>query len=135
MAIPRPAVLSAPEMTSPGGELRAVIGAGYLAALFAVGLQPRTDFTINGVVHARELRVPIDAGVRVRHVGQWLELAGDASLVAAIFRAEGVSPVVAQVGHPRRSRPARGRRAAHRGPRRAARADRRPSHRLLPAPV
>jgi hypothetical protein len=89
-----PAVLSAPEMTSPGGELRAAIGAGYLAALFAVGLQPRTDFTINGVVHARELRIPIDAGVRVRHVGQWLELAGDASLVAAIFRAEGVSPVV-----------------------------------------
>ena len=90
-----PAVASAPEMTGAGGELRAAIGAGRLAALFAIGLQPRTDFTI-GALRAREQRIPIDAGIRWRQVQRWLEIDGEFSLVAAIFRTQGLSPVVAR---------------------------------------
>ncbi len=90
-----PAVLSAPEMTGAGGELRAAIGAGQLAALFAVGLQPRTDFTVGGL-RAREQRIPIDAGIRWRQAQRWVEIDGEASLVAALFRAQGLSPVVAK---------------------------------------
>ena len=82
-----PAVLSAPEMASAGGELR--------VGLFAVGLQPGTDFTM-GMLRAREQRIPLDAGVRLRHAGRLIEVGGEASLVAAIFRAEGLSPVVAK---------------------------------------
>ena len=87
-----PAVLSAPEMTGAGGELRAAIGGGRLAASFAIGLQPRTDFAI-GTVRAREQRIPIDAGIRWRQVQRWVEIDGEASLMAAIFRAQGLSPV------------------------------------------
>ena len=90
-----PAVASAPEITGAGGELRAAIGAGRLAALFAIGLQPRTDFTI-GALRAREQRIPIDAGIRWRQVQRWLEIDGEFSLVAAIFRTQGLSPVVAR---------------------------------------
>ncbi len=87
-----PAVLSAPEMTGAGGELRAAIGGGRLAGSFAIGLQPRTDFAV-GAVRAREQRIPIDAGIRWRQVQRWVEIDGEASLVAAIFRAQGLSPV------------------------------------------
>ncbi len=87
-----PAVLSSPEMTGAGGELRAAIGGGRLAASFAIGLQPRTDFTV-GTARAREQRIPIDAGIRWRQVQRWVELDGEASLVAAMFRAQGLSPV------------------------------------------
>lgn len=87
-----PAVLSAPEMTGAGGELRAAIGGGRLAASFAVGLQPRTDFAL-GTVRAREQRIPIDLGIRWRQVQRWVEIDGEAGLTAAIFRAQGLSPV------------------------------------------
>ncbi len=87
-----PAVASAPEMTGAGAELRAAIGGGRLAGSFAIGLQPRTDFAV-GTVRAREQRIPIDAGVRWRQVQRWVEIDGEASLVAAIFRAQGLSPV------------------------------------------
>jgi hypothetical protein len=90
-----PAMASAPEMTGAGGEVRAAIGAGRLAALFAIGLQPRTDFTI-GALRAREQRIPIDAGIRWRQIQRWVEIDGEFSLVAAIFRAQGLSPVVAR---------------------------------------
>ena len=52
-------------MTGAGGEFRAAIGGGRLAALFAIGLQPRTGFLI-GALRAREQRIPIDAGIRWR---------------------------------------------------------------------
>ena len=90
-----PAVLSSPEITGAGGELRAAIGSGRLAALFAIGLQPRTDFTV-GALRAREQRIPIDAGVRWRQTQRWVEIDGEFSLVAALFRAQGLSPVVAK---------------------------------------
>src|SRR5581483_9738787 len=44
----------------------------------------------------REQRIPIDAGVRWRQVQRWVEVDGEASLVAALFRAQGLSPVVAK---------------------------------------
>ena len=90
-----PAVLSGPDMTSAGGELRAALGSGRFAALIGVGLNPRTNFTLGGL-RAREQRVAIDLGVRGRHRLRWLELGGEAGLVAALFRAEGLSPVVAR---------------------------------------
>ncbi len=79
-------------MTGAGGELRAAIGDGRLAASFAIGLQPRTDFAV-GTVRAREQRIPIDAGIRWRQVQRWVEIDGEAGLTAAIFRAQGLSPV------------------------------------------
>jgi hypothetical protein len=90
-----PAVLSSPEMATAGGELRVAIGGGPLVALVAVGLQPGTDFTA-GTVRAREQRIPLDAGARLHHARSWIDVGGEASLVAAIFRAEGLSPVVAR---------------------------------------
>ncbi len=90
-----PAMLSAPEMNSPGAEVRVALGAGRLAALFAIGVQPRTDFAV-GALRAREQRIPIDAGVRWRQVQRWVEVDGELGLVAALFRAQGLSPVVAK---------------------------------------
>jgi hypothetical protein len=90
-----PAVLSSPDMNSAGGELRAALGSGRLAALVGVGLNPRTDFTL-GVLRAREQRISFDVGIRGRHQTRWIEMGGEAGLVAALFRAEGLSPVVAK---------------------------------------
>jgi hypothetical protein len=90
-----PAVLSGPDMTSPGGELRAAVGGGRLVALFAVGLQPRSDFSL-GPLRAREQRVPIDVGLRLRRAARWIEVGGEAGLAAALFRSQGLSPVVAK---------------------------------------
>ncbi len=90
-----PAVASAPQMNSPGAELRVAIGAGRLAALFAVGVQPRTDFAV-GALRAREQRIPMDAGIRWRQVQRLVEVDGEAGLAAALFRAQGLSPVVAK---------------------------------------
>jgi hypothetical protein len=90
-----PATSSAPEVASPGLELRAAIGRGSVLASIGAAVQASSTFTL-GPLRARELRMPLDAGVRLRRASEWIEIGGELGVVAALFRAEGVSPVVAR---------------------------------------
>ncbi len=90
-----PAMLSAPGVSSPGVALRAAIGRGALIGVLGVALQASSTFTV-GPLRARERRIPVEAGARLRHAGRWLEVGGELGLCAAYFRAEGLSPVVAR---------------------------------------
>jgi len=90
-----PAVMSAPGVSSPGVELRLAIGRGALAGVLGIGLEAPSEFTL-GTLRAREQRVPVDAGVRLRRLGRWLEIGGELGLTAVRFHAEGLSPVIAR---------------------------------------
>ena len=90
-----PAVMSAPGVSSPGVELRLSIGSGALGGVVGLGLEAPSEFTL-GSLRAREQRIPVDAGVRLRHAGHWVEFAGELGLTAVRFRAEGLSPVIAR---------------------------------------
>jgi hypothetical protein len=85
-----PAVFAAPSMASPGGELRSALGRRRLRVVVGVGAQTRARFNLGGL-EAREERASLDIGLRaVRAFGR-LDLGGEASVVSAIFRAQGTN--------------------------------------------
>ena len=84
-----PAVAASASMLALGGELRAAYRLGRVAATIGVGVEPRISFSIAGL-DGRELRVPIDVGLRIQRTAGAVEIAGELSVVAAPFRAEGL---------------------------------------------
>lgn len=82
-----PAYLDAPGIVALGGELRAVWGAGRMAAVAAAGFEPRATFELDGLT-ARQMRVPFDIGGRLSATHwSWATLSGELSLAGAWFRA------------------------------------------------
>src|SRR5450432_780774 len=85
-----PAVFAAPSMASPGGELRLALGRRLLRVVVGVGAQTRARFTLGGL-EAREERASLDVGLRAARAFSRLELGGEASVVSAVFRAQGTN--------------------------------------------
>ncbi|MET0792913.1 MAG: hypothetical protein ABW061_15440 [Polyangiaceae bacterium] len=80
-----PAVLDAPELTSWGGELRVALGRGAFSGTLSVGYLARAKFELDGV-QGDITRLPVSAGVRVRHeVDSW-QLSGDLGALAVSQR-------------------------------------------------
>ena len=84
-----PAVAVSVSMLALGGELRAAYRLGPIAATIGVGFELRIGFSIGGL-DGRELRVPVDVGARMQRAAKSVEIAGELSLVAAPFHAEGL---------------------------------------------
>ncbi len=84
-----PAVFASASMLAIGGQLRAAYRLGRASATLGVGLEPRITFSVGGL-DARELRVPIDVGVRLQRMVSAVELGGELSVVAAPFQAQGL---------------------------------------------
>jgi hypothetical protein len=92
-----PAVLEAPRMIAPGGELRVARPFGRIAGVLGVGFEPRVGFAIAGLT-GRQTRVPLDLGVRVeRRIGPF-RLGGEIGAAGAIFHADGLNTAMPQAG-------------------------------------
>ena len=89
-----PAVLDAPLIVSPGGELRVALQKGRLAGELGLGVQPGAGFSLAGL-NVRQRRVPVDASVVFRQpFGGAIELGAAVGLAGAVFEVEGLdSPV------------------------------------------
>ncbi|MFL5307623.1 MAG: hypothetical protein ACJ8F1_20555 [Polyangia bacterium] len=92
-----PAVAASASMLALGGELRAAYRFGLVAATLGVGFEPRISFSIGGL-DGHELRVPVDAGVRIQRAAGAVELAGELSIVAAPLHAQGLNTAMPTSG-------------------------------------
>jgi hypothetical protein len=92
-----PAVLEAPRMIAPGGELRAARPFGRIAGVLGVGFEPRVGFAIAGLT-GRQTRVPLDLGVRVERWTGPFRLGGEIGMAGAIFHADGLNTAMPQTG-------------------------------------
>jgi hypothetical protein len=89
-----PAVLDAPSIVSPGGELRAGLQKGRFAGELGLGVQPSAGFSLAGV-NVRQRRVPVDVSVVFRQpLRGAIELGAAAGLAGAVFEVEGLDPPV-----------------------------------------
>ncbi|HVV16500.1 MAG TPA: hypothetical protein VHH90_04790 [Polyangia bacterium] len=92
-----PAVAASASMMALGGELRAAYRLGHVAAMLGVGFEPRISFSVGGL-DGRELRVPVDAGLRIQRTARAVEVAGELSVVVAPFHAEGLDTAMPSSG-------------------------------------
>jgi hypothetical protein len=92
-----PAVFEAPRMIGPGGELRVVRSFGRVAGVFAVALEPRVSFAIDGLT-GRQTRVPLDLGLRWQRRAGPFALGGEIGVAAAVFHADGLNTAMPQAG-------------------------------------
>lgn len=88
-----PAVLGAPKLLSPGGELRVALGRGPVAGTLAIGYLPKSDFAL-GPFEGQSTRLPASAGVRLKSDTGRLELALDLGVLVGLERLEGKSSLV-----------------------------------------
>lgn len=92
-----PAVAASASMLALGGELRAAYRLGPVAATLGIGFEPRISFSLGGL-DGRELRVPVDVGLRIQRMAGAVELGGELSVVAAPFHAEGLDTAMPSSG-------------------------------------
>jgi hypothetical protein len=92
-----PPAFDAPQIISPGAELRVARRFRRVAGVFAAGLQPRASFAIGGLT-AREQRIPLDLDLRLQRAFGSLELGAELGMAAVIFHAQGLSTVMRQQG-------------------------------------
>jgi hypothetical protein len=89
-----PAVLDAPSIVSPGGELRVGLQKGRLAGELGFGIQPGAGFSLAGL-NVRQRRVPVDVSVVFRQpLRGAIELGAAAGLAGAVFEVEGLDAPV-----------------------------------------
>ncbi len=92
-----PSVFEAPRMIGAGGELRMVRSFGRVAGVFAVALEPRLSFAIDGLT-GRQTRVPLDLGLRLQRRAGPFALGGEIGVAAAVFHADGLNTAMPQAG-------------------------------------
>jgi hypothetical protein len=92
-----PPAFDAPQIISPGFELRVARRFRRVAGVFAAGLEPRASFAIGGLT-AREQRIPLDLDLRLQRAFGSLELGAELGMAAVIFHAQGLSTVMREQG-------------------------------------
>jgi hypothetical protein len=92
-----PAVGGAGPSTTLGGEVRAFWGARRLAAMAALGLEPRASFDFGGL-GVDELRVPFDVGLALIHSWNRLAFVGEIGATSAVVRISGTNTASPQSG-------------------------------------
>jgi hypothetical protein len=85
-----PAILGAPQIVSPGGELRVALGRGTLSGTLAVGYMPEMPFEL-GELTGAIARMPASAGLRLRTVSESWETSFDLGALVVLERIEGES--------------------------------------------
>jgi hypothetical protein len=84
-------------MVGLGGELRIAYRLGPVSTVLGLGIEPRIDFSIDGL-SGSELRVPMDIGVRVQRLAGGVELGAELSLAVAPFHADGLQSAMPRGG-------------------------------------
>jgi hypothetical protein len=80
-----PAIVSAPQLTTFGGELRVALGRGALAGTLSIAYLSHAKFELDGV-HGELSQLPASAGLRANsEVGSW-NLAADLGVLAVLQR-------------------------------------------------
>jgi hypothetical protein len=85
-----PPILGAPQIVSPGGELRVALGRGALSGTLAVGYMLEAPFAL-GDTEGRIARMPASAGLRLRTVSESWEVSLDLGGLVTLERVEGTS--------------------------------------------
>jgi hypothetical protein len=85
-----PPILGAPQLVSPGGELRVALGRDTLSGTLAVGYTLEMPFEI-GELEGGFARMPASAGLRLRTVSESWEVSFDIGVLVALERIEGKS--------------------------------------------
>ncbi|HEX3777618.1 MAG TPA: hypothetical protein VHV51_24280, partial [Polyangiaceae bacterium] len=76
-----PPIVSAPELSAPGAELRVALGRGLLAGTLSFGYTARSQFVLDGV-HGEITTLPASAGVRLSSELAALRVSTDLDLLA-----------------------------------------------------